>query len=208
LFVVVSLLFVVVSLLFVVVSLLFVVVSLLFVVVSLLFVVVSLLFVVIDDKTMATSKVEERLKELGVEFKDAPPAPVASYVAYVQTGNLLFISGQLPKKDGALIHNGIVGDGVEMEQAQEAAKWCAINGLHQAKVALGSLDRITRVVKVGGFVRCGPNYTDQPKVINGASDFLAAALGPEIGQHARAAVGVSSLPMGVCVEVDFIFEVK
>jgi len=149
-----------------------------------------------------------RLSEHGVHFAGPSPSPIASYVPCVQTGNLLFVSGQLPRKDGQLIHVGRLGHNVTVEEGQEAAKWCAVNGLHVAHTHLGSLERIKRVVRVGGFVRSSDGFSDQPKVINGASDFLLSILGPEVGKHARAAVGVSELPLGVAVEVEFLFEVE
>jgi enamine deaminase RidA (YjgF/YER057c/UK114 family) len=151
--------------------------------------------------------VTERLQGLGVVLP-APAVPVASYVPYVITGNTLFISGQLPvNADGQMI-KGHLGSTVNLEEGQEAARLCAINILAQAKAALGgNLDRITRCVKLGGFVACLPEFTDHPKVINGASDLIVGALA-DAGRHARFAVGVASLPLGAAVEVDAVFEIE
>lgn len=142
-----------------------------------------------------------KLKEMGLELP-VPAAPAASYQPVCQTGNLLFVSGQLPMKDGAILHPGIVGEGVRLEQAQEAAKQCALNVLAQ----LNGRD-IVRVVKCTGFVASTQSFTEQHKVMNGASDLLAQVLG-EKGKHARAAVGVAALPLNACVEVEAIVEVK
>lgn len=151
------------------------------------------------------SHLKARLKEMGI-ILPTPSAPVASYIPFVISGNQLFISGQLPTKDGTLT-KGILGKDLSVEQGQEAAKLCAINILAQANIALaGHLERITRVVRLGGFVACTPEFTDHPKVINGASDVMVGALS-ERGKHARAAVGVPSLPLGAAVEVDAIFEI-
>lgn len=151
--------------------------------------------------------VTERLQGMGIKLP-APAVPVASYVPYVITGNTLFISGQLPMNaDGQMI-KGHLGKEVNLEEGAEAARLCAINILAQAKAALGGdLERITRCVKLGGFVACLPEFTDHPKVINGASDLIVGALA-EAGKHARFAVGVASLPLGAAVEVDAVFEIK
>lgn len=138
-----------------------------------------------------------------------PPAPtaVANYIPCKQAGNLLYISGQLPFKDGVILHPGIVGDNVSFDQAFEAAQTCALNIL---TILYGHVkndwSKVHGCVRLGGFVAAVPAYTDHPKIINGASDFIAEILG-EAGKHARAAVGVASLPLGACVEVDAIFEV-
>jgi len=147
-----------------------------------------------------------RLESQGIKLPECP-VPVASYVPSVRTGNLVYVSGQIPKRDGQVIHCGVVGQDISIEVAQDAAKWCAVNGLAALRANIGDLSKVTRVVKVGGFVRSGSDFKDTPKVINGASDFLVHVFGPEIGSHARAAVGVPSLPLGVSVEVEFIFEV-
>lgn len=150
-------------------------------------------------------QIQAKLKELGVALP-TPAAPAANYVPYVISGNMLYVSGQLPTKDGALI-KGCLGKDVSIEQGQEAAKMCAVSILAQANVALGGdLSKIKRCVKVGGFVASAPDFFDHPKVMNGASDFLVAVLG-DAGKHARFAVGVAALPFGVAVEVDAVFEV-
>lgn len=134
--------------------------------------------------------------------------PAGSYVPAVQSGNLVFISGQLPKVDGKLTAAGPVPSQVSVEQAQAAAKICALNALAALDLHLGGdWSRFVRVVKLTGFVRSDADFADQPMVINGASDFLGELFG-DAGQHARAAVGVNALPAGTAVEVEFIIEVK
>ncbi len=151
-------------------------------------------------------KVETQLKTLGITLPEAI-APVANYVPFVKTGNLVFVSGQLPMKDGALQSKGQVGTEVSLPEASGAARLCAINLIAQAKAACdGDLDRIKRVVKLTGFVASGPDFTDHPKVVNGASDTMVEIFG-DAGRHARAAVGSSSLPLGAAVEVEAIFEI-
>ena len=150
-------------------------------------------------------KIEAHITALGLKLPTAS-TPVANYVPFVRTGNLLFISGQLPLQDGVVQHAGLVGAGVTPEQAYEAAKICALNLIAQAKAACGDLDKVTRVVKLTGFVAAGPEFTDQPKVINGASDLMVQVFG-DLGRHCRAAVGAPSLPRGACVEVEAVFEV-
>ncbi len=149
---------------------------------------------------------ETRLAELGLELPPAP-TPAGNYVPAVLSGGLLYTAGQIPKKDGALAHLGVVGADVSLEEAREAARLCCLAGLAAAKAELGDLARIRRVVKVNGFVRSAPGFTDQPQVVNGASDLLVAIFG-DAGRHARAAIGVSELPLGVSVEIDFVFEVE
>lgn len=147
-----------------------------------------------------------RLAELGISLPEAA-APVASYVAVVIEGNLAFVSGQLPIKDGQMI-GGHLGSTVSLEDGQRAAELCAINILAQLNTALGgNLERIARVVKLGGFVACTPDFIDQPKVINGASDLMIKVFG-EAGRHARAAVGVPALPRGAAVEVEAVFALR
>ena len=147
-----------------------------------------------------------RLAELGVELPE-PAKPVASYVSFVQSGNLLHISGQLSNDASGGI-KGTVGVDVTPEQAQAAARLCAINLIAQMKSALdGDLDRVVRVVKLGGFVQAGPGFTAIPAVINGCSDLMVEVFG-DAGKHARSAVGVYQLPLGFAVEVDAIVEVK
>ena len=150
--------------------------------------------------------IEAKLAEMGVELAE-PPKPVASYVGFVRQGDLVFISGQLPFVDGKLTATGLLGRDVSLEDAAAAARQCAINLLAQMKAACdGDLDRIVRCVRLGGFVASTPDFTDHPKVINGASDFIGEVLG-EKGAHARAAVGVAALPLNTCVEVDAIFAI-
>lgn len=150
--------------------------------------------------------VSARLQSLGLTLP-AAAVPVASYVSYTRAGALLYISGQLPVRDGQMI-KGHLGKDVSLEDGQEAAKICALNILSQASAALGGdLERIKACVKLTGFVACTPDFTDHPKVINGASDLMVAALADK-GKHARAAVGVSALPLGAAVEVEAIFEVE
>lgn len=149
--------------------------------------------------------IETRLAELGLSLPDAPK-PAANYVPYQRQNNLLFISGQISAVAGVKSYEGKLGDSVNLEQGQEAAKLCCLNILAQAKAALGSLDKIAQCVRLTGYVNCTPDYVDQPKVINGASDLMVQILG-ERGRHTRAAVGVGSLPLGVAVEIDAIFAI-
>jgi enamine deaminase RidA (YjgF/YER057c/UK114 family) len=151
-----------------------------------------------------SATVESRLSEMGISLP-TPPAPAANYVPFVRTGNLLYVSGQVPMGPNGVEHQGKLGAGYSVEQGQQAARLCAINLLAQVKVAVGDLGKI-RCVKLNGFVNCTPDFGDQPKVVNGASDLMAAVLGDK-GKHARAAVGCSSLPFGVAVEVEGIFEI-
>jgi enamine deaminase RidA (YjgF/YER057c/UK114 family) len=154
-----------------------------------------------------SGKIESRLAELGVTLTDAP-APAANYVPFVQTGDTLYVSGQISiGADGALI-TGKLGDGLDVADGAAAAKRCAISLLAQVRAACGGdLDRLVRVVKLTGFVNSTADFTDQPKVINGASDFLVEALG-EAGRHSRSAVSAASLPMGVAVEIEGIFQIR
>ena len=153
-----------------------------------------------------TSAIETKLAAMGVTLPDAPAA-AGNYVPYVVTGDLVFVSGQISMDAGGLI-TGKLGDDFSVAQGMAAAKACAINLLTQLKAACdGDLDRLVRVVKLGGFVNSTPDFVDQPKIINGASDFLVEALG-DIGMHARAAVSAPSLPMGVAVEIDAVFQIK
>lgn len=151
--------------------------------------------------------VEQRLLDMGVVLPK-PAAPAANYVPYVITGNLVFISGQVTMLNGELHFLGTVGDDLSVDDGYQAARICAINLLAQLKEAcVGDLDRVQQVVKLGGFVNCTADFTDQPKVINGASDLIADVLG-DAGKHARFAVGAPSLPLGVAVEVDGVFEIS
>lgn len=147
-----------------------------------------------------------RLADLGIVLPAVTP-PVASYVPVVIEGNLIFVSGQLPVRDGEMI-KGHLGRDVSLEDGQRAAQLCALNILAQVSAALdGQLDRIARCVKLGGFVACTADFTDHPKVINGASDLMLQVLG-DAGKHARAAVGVPSLPLGAAVEVEAVFALR
>jgi enamine deaminase RidA (YjgF/YER057c/UK114 family) len=153
------------------------------------------------------SVIDARLKELGVTLSP-PPKPVASYVPFTISGNLVFISGQVPLSDGALKYVGKLGVDFSIEMGQAAAQLCAINLLAQLKSACGGdLDRVVRCLRLGVFVNAAPEYRQHPEVANGASDLIAALFG-DAGKHARAAVGVGSLPRGVAVEVDAVFEIK
>jgi enamine deaminase RidA (YjgF/YER057c/UK114 family) len=150
--------------------------------------------------------VEQKLASLGVTLGQ-PTSPQANYVPFVRTGNLLFLSGQVCMgADGKLIAKGKLGGGVSVEQGQQAARGCAINLLAQLKAALGDLDKVTRVVRLGGFVNSAPDFLDGPKVLNGASDLMVEAFGDK-GRHARTTVGVAVLPGDAAVEVDAVFEV-
>ncbi|SHE32852.1 Enamine deaminase RidA, house cleaning of reactive enamine intermediates, YjgF/YER057c/UK114 family [Loktanella atrilutea] len=151
------------------------------------------------------STIETTLTDMGITLPDAP-APAANYVPFVRTGNQVWVSGQISQGPDGLM-TGKLGDGVDVETGAAAAKACAISLLAQLKKACdGDLDRLVRVVKLVGMVNSTGDFTDQPKVINGASDFLVAALGDK-GRHARSAVGVASLPMGVMVEIEAVFEI-
>jgi enamine deaminase RidA (YjgF/YER057c/UK114 family) len=151
--------------------------------------------------------VESKLKGLGVTLKEAP-APVANYVPFVRTGNLLTVSGQLCfDGDGKIVAKGQLGGGVSIEDGQKAARACAVNLLAQVKAALGDLDRVSRVVRLGGFINSAPGFAEGPKVMNGASDLMVAAFG-EKGKHARSTVGVAALPADAAVEVEGLFEVS
>lgn len=153
------------------------------------------------------SDIAARLKELGIEIPEAP-MPAANYVPFVITGNLVMVSGQLPMAGGEIKSSGRLGDDLSIEDGYEAAKLCAINLIAQVKAACnGDLNKVKRVVRLGGFVNSTADFTDQPKVINGASDLMAEVFG-DAGKHARAAVGVPSLPLGVSVEVEGTFEIS
>ena len=150
--------------------------------------------------------VERKLADLGITLHE-PAAPVANYVGTVRTGNLLVVSGQVCfDAAGKLVAKGKLGAGVSIEQGQAAARACAINLLAQAKATLGDLDKVTRVVRLGGFVNSSPDFVDGPKVLNGASDLMVAAFGDK-GRHARSTIGVAVLPADAAVEGEAIFEV-
>ncbi|MDQ0457274.1 RidA family protein [Rhizobium paknamense] len=150
--------------------------------------------------------IDSRLQSLGITLPQAA-APAANYVPYVISGNLLYLSGQLPMEDGKVGVTGLVGKDVDVAGAQRAAELCAINILAQAKAALGGdLSRITRVIKLNGFVASAPGFVEQHLVINGASNLIANVLG-DAGKHARAAVGMAALPLNAAVEIDAILEI-
>ena len=148
--------------------------------------------------------IEDRLKQLSIEIP-TPPNPAGSYIPVVTTGNLAFVSGQIPMKDGKVIVEGKVPEKQSLDSAREAAKICIINGLAQLKANLGSLDKITKFVRISGFVNSSPDFTEQPKVINAASDLLVEIFG-DMAKHSRIAVGVASLPLNSTVEIDMIVE--
>ncbi len=147
--------------------------------------------------------VEAKLKELGIEIPPAA-APLANYVPFAIEGKLVFISGQVPRgADGKLKFVGKVGKDLTEKDGYDAARLCALNGLAQLKAAAGSLDKVKRIVRLGGFVNCVPEFMNQPQVINGASDLVVQIFGDK-GRHARTAVGVGSLPANVAAEVDIV----
>ena len=153
-----------------------------------------------------TGNIDARLAELGITIPE-PRTPRANYIPFVQTGNLVFISGQVSQADDGLIA-GKVGGNLDIETGQLAARACGLNLLGQLKVACeGDLDRVSRVVKLGGFVNAPPNFIEPPAVLNGASDLMVEIFG-ESGRHARFAIATASLPQGAAVEVDGIFEIK
>lgn len=158
-----------------------------------------------NEPNAKESRVEARLKELGLTLP-SPPRPVAAYVPSIRTGNLVFVSGQLPLKDGVLV-KGRVGQDLSVEEGYEAARLCVLNALAQVKAELGSLDRVERVVKLVGWVSSAPDFDQQPKVINGASELLEAIFG-EKGRHARSAVSAHILPLGAAVEIELIVEAR
>jgi enamine deaminase RidA (YjgF/YER057c/UK114 family) len=148
----------------------------------------------------------EKLKQLGITLP-VPTPPVASYVPGIRVGNLVFVSGQIPIKDGVVTLEGKVGGNVSLEQAQAAARQCALAGLSIAAATAGGIDRIKRVVRLGVFVNSADGFTAQSKVANGASDFMIEVFG-EAGKHVRAAVGANELPLNAAVEVEMMVEVE
>jgi len=152
-----------------------------------------------------SGKFDDRLAELGIELPN-PAAPAANYVPFVQVGDLVYISGQISMDANGLV-KGKLGDGYSLDDAYAAARLCGINLISQVRAACdGDLDRLVRVIKLNGFVNATQDFTDHPKVINGASDLMVEVFGDQ-GRHARAAVGSSSLPLGVAVEVEGIFQI-
>lgn len=152
-----------------------------------------------------TDRIERKLQELGLTLPEAA-APVAAYVPLVEVGGLIHLSGQLPFKNGELI-KGRLGDDVDVEAGQEAARMCGLMLVAQLKRHLGDLSRVTRIVKLGVFVNSTADFIDQPKVANGASELMVALFG-DLGKHARSAVGVPTLPLGVAVEIDAVVQVS
>jgi enamine deaminase RidA (YjgF/YER057c/UK114 family) len=150
--------------------------------------------------------VEKKITDLGIVLP-TPAVPIANYVGFVRTGNLLIVSGQLClDAEGKLVAKGKLGAGVSVEDGHKAARTCAINLLAQIKVAIGDLDKVSRVVRLGGFINSTPSFLDGPKVMNGASDLMVAAFADK-GRHARTTVGVAVLPLDSAVEVEGMFEI-
>jgi enamine deaminase RidA (YjgF/YER057c/UK114 family) len=152
-----------------------------------------------------TDLIEQRLQALGIDLP-RPAAPAANYVPFIESRGMLYISGQLPTGAGGIEFVGRLGGAFGVEDGRAAARLCAINLVAQARAALGSLDRVARVVKLVGFVHATPEFTDHPKVINGASDFMVEVFGDR-GRHTRSSVGVASLPFGVAVEIEAVIEI-
>lgn len=148
---------------------------------------------------------EDKLKELGIKLPEAPK-PLGSYIPAVRTGNLIFLSGMLPLIQGKLVRQGRVGEDLRIEEAGEGVRTAVINALSVLKANIGTLNNVKRCVKITGYIASSPNFTDQPLVLNAASDLLFEIFG-ESGRHARVAVGVNSLPLNSPVEIEFIFEV-
>ncbi|MGI0010757.1 MAG: RidA family protein [Nitrosopumilaceae archaeon] len=150
--------------------------------------------------------IEEKMRTFGITLP-SPPKPAGSYIPVVRTGNLVFVSGQIPISDGKILYSGKVTKDLSVEDAQKAARLCIINALAQLKSEFGNLDKISKIVRVSGFVNSPPEFTEQSKVINGVSDLLFEIFEKK-GQHTRIAVGVSSLPLNSAVEVDLIVEIN
>ena len=149
--------------------------------------------------------IEEKIKELGIELP-TPPIPAGSYIPVVKTGNLLFISGQIPMENGKVVFSGKVSDN-NLDVAQKSARMCAINILAQIKKEIGELDKVSKIIRLSGFVNSSPEFTQHPKVINAASDLIFEIFGDK-GKHSRIAVGVASLPLGSMTEIDAIIEIS
>jgi enamine deaminase RidA (YjgF/YER057c/UK114 family) len=150
--------------------------------------------------------IEDKLEQMGVQLP-TPPAPAAAYVPVVQTGNLCFVSGQLPIQEGRVMAAGSVPGVVSVDEATQAARLCAINILAQLKAHLGSLDRVKKVVRINGFIQSDIGFYNHPKVLNGASEFLVEVFG-ESGKHSRVVAGAKELPMNATIEIDAIVEVE
>lgn len=155
-----------------------------------------------DNSTSYTA----RLAELGIELPRTAPLPVGSYVPAVASGSFIYTAGQLPLIEGALVHAGVVGDAVSVQDATACARICAVNAISAIARELGSLERVTRIVKLVGFVASAPGFSEQAAVLNGASDLVGQIFGAA-GIHARSAVGVAALPLGAPVEVEIVAEV-
>ncbi|NLH80499.1 MAG: RidA family protein [Phyllobacteriaceae bacterium] len=151
------------------------------------------------------SSIDARLKALGIVLP-TPAAPVAAYVPFVKSGDLLFVSGQVPRGATGLEYVGKLGAGADVDFGRAAARLCAINLIAQVKAAIGDLEALVRVVKLTGFVNSAPDFGDQPKVVDGASELMIEVFGDR-GRHSRSAVGVAALPFGIAVEVEAIFEI-
>lgn len=149
---------------------------------------------------------EDRIQEIGIVLSDAP-MPLGSYVPCIETGNLLFLSGMLPFREGKLIRTGRVGEAVSIPEAAEDARQIVCNALSVLKAYIGSLNRIRRCVRLNGYIASAPNFTEQPKILNAASEMLLNIFG-EAGRHTRTAIGVSVLPLNSPLEIDFIFEIE
>jgi len=149
--------------------------------------------------------IEDKLSSLGIQLPE-PPKPLAAYIAAKQTGNLVFTAGQLPMVDGNLIATGLLGRDIEVEAAKAAAQTCVINALSAVKGVISDLDKIKQIVRVVGYVASVPEFTQQPAVVNGASELLLEIFG-EVGRHARSAVGVAVLPLNAAVEIELTVEV-
>jgi enamine deaminase RidA (YjgF/YER057c/UK114 family) len=152
--------------------------------------------------------IEARIAQLGYTLPKEPPAPKGNYMGYTKRGNMIWLAGHLPQKaDGSLVL-GRLGENVTVEQGQEAARVATLNMLATIRAAVGDLDKVTKIVKVTGFVNSTSDFTAQPSVLNGCSDLFGEIFGVEIGRHARAALGVNTLPLGVAVEIEAIVEVS
>ncbi|WP_268543225.1 RidA family protein [Candidatus Nitrosotenuis cloacae] len=150
--------------------------------------------------------IEQKLKELGITLP-VPPKPAGSYIPVVRSGNLAFVSGQIPMQDGKVVFTGKVPTERTVDEARQAAKLCAVNILAQLKANIGSLDKVSKIVRVSGFVNSAQDFTEHPKIINAASDLFFEIFG-ENGKHSRIAVGVSSLPLNSTVEIDMTVEIS
>ncbi len=161
---------------------------------------------IVTKENVMAGLVDKKLADLGIALP-TPASPIANYVGFVRTGTLLFVSGQVCfDPAGKLVAKGKLGDTVSVEDGQKAARACAVNLLAQVKAAVGDLDRVTRVVRLGGFINSEPTFVDGPKVMNGASDLMVEVFSDK-GRHARSTVGVASLPLDAAVEVEGLFEV-